>query len=148
MVIDEEGVQLGVMPTSRAIEMAFERELDLVEVSPIAKPPVCKIIDYGKFQYQQSRNQQKTKKVETKGIRLSLGIGQHDIDVRRKQTSKFLGQGHNVKIELKLKGREKAFRDRARDVVKQFLEQLDCEYKLDKPIDIQGSIVSVSISKK
>lgn len=148
MVIDEEGVQLGVMPTSRAIEMAFERELDLVEVSPIAKPPVCKIIDYGKFQYQQSRNQQKTKKVETKGIRLSLSIGQHDIDVRKKQTTKFLDQGHNVKIDLKLKGREKAFRDRARGVVKQFLEQLDCEYKIDKPIDIQGSIVSVSISKK
>jgi len=149
MVIDEQGEQLGLMPTSRALEMAFEKELDLVEVSPLAKPPVCKIVDYGKLQYQQSRKQQKkVKKIETKGIRLSLGIGQHDIDVRKKQSIKFLEQGHNVKIDLKLRGREKAFKDRARNVVQQFLEQLDFEYKVDKPISIQGSIVSTSISKK
>ena len=151
MVIDENGGQLGLLKIQDALDMAQEREMDLVEVSPLANPPVCKIIDYGKFQYQQSRSQQKkAKKIETKVIRLSLGIGQHDLEVKKKQAIKFLGQGHNVKIELRLKGREKAFmfKDKAKGVIKQFLENLGLEYKMDKNIEAQGHTLTASISKK
>ena len=150
MVIDENGGQLGLLKIQEALDMAQEKEMDLVEVSPLANPPVCKIIDYGKFQYQQSRSQQKAKKIETKVIRLSLGIGQHDLEVKKKQAIKFLDQGHNVKIELRLKGREKAFifKDKAKGVIKQFLESLGLEYKMDKNIEAQGHTLTASISKK
>lgn len=151
MVIDEDGEQLGVLTLSQAMDLAEQRELDLVEVSPVAKPPVCRIIDYGKFQYQQSRSQQKVKKVEVKGIRLSLKIGDHDLEVKEKQIIKFLGQGHKVKIELRLKGRERApiFRTKAREKILEFLEKLksSIDYKIDKPIEQQGPTITVLITK-
>jgi len=130
--------------------MAMDRGLDLVEVSPLANPPVCKIIDHGKFQYQQSRSEKKVKHIETKGIRLSLKIGQHDLEVKQKQVNKFLSKGHNVKIELRLKGREKAnmFKDKAKEVIKEFIESLDAEYNIDKEINQQGPVLSIVISKK
>jgi len=147
MVIDENGEQLGVLPTARALSMAEERGFDLVEVSPVADPPVCRIMDYGKFQYQQNRVQQKPKKIETKGVRLSFKIGEHDLLVKKKQVTKFLDQGHNVKIELRLKGREKAFRDKAKEKIKQFLDSLEVEYKMDKGIQAQGPTLSITINK-
>ena len=147
MVIDEKGEQLGVLETSQALTMAQERGFDLVEGSPVAKPPVCRIMDYGKFQYKQNRTQQKAKKVETKGVRLSFKIGEHDLLVKKKQVTKFLDQGHNVKVELRLKGRERAFKPKAREKIKQFLESLGIEYKMDKDIQAQGPTLSVTISK-
>ena len=149
-VIGPEDEQLGVMPIAQALDLALEKGLDLVEVSPLAQPPVCKIIDHGKFQYQQSRSQQKVKQLETKGVRLSLKIGQHDMLVKQKQVEKFLSKGHDVKIELRLKGREKAytFKDKAKEVIKQFVENLEGEHKFDKDIQQQGAILSVVISKK
>ena len=147
MVIDENGEQLGVLETSQALSMAQERGFDLVEVSPVAKPPVCRIMDYGKFQYQQNRSQQKTKKIETKGVRLSFKIGEHDLLVKRKQITKFLDQGHNVKVELRLKGRERASKLKAKEKIKQFLESLEMDYKMDKDIQAQGPTLSVTINK-
>ncbi len=153
MVIGDDGEQLGVMSTSQALDLAEQRDLDLVEVSPLANPPVCRIIDYGKFQYQQTRSQQqkKVKKVEIKGVRLSLKIGEHDLGVKEKQALKFLEQGHKVKIELRLKGRERApiFRTKSRDKINQFLEQLksNVDFKIDKPIEQQGPTITVLITK-
>ncbi|MBT4849690.1 translation initiation factor IF-3 [Candidatus Parcubacteria bacterium] len=151
MVIGDDGEQLGVIPTSQALDLAEQKGLDLVEVSPKANPPVCRIIDYGKFQYQQTRSQQKVKKVEIKGIRLSLKIGEHDLEVKEKQALKFLDQGHKVKIELRLKGRERApiFRTKSRDKINQFLEQLksNVDFKIDKPIEQQGPTITVLITK-
>lgn len=149
MVIDDDGSQLGVMDTREAVDLAKGKGLDLIEVSPLADPPVAKIIDYGKFQYQQSRSQQKTKKTETKGIRLSLNIGEHDLIVKQKQVTKFLSKGHNVKIELRLKGRQRAFRDNAKEVIQQFLENIEgVEHKVDKDIKQQGPVLTAVISKK
>lgn len=129
--------------------MAEERGVDLIEVSPQAQPPVCRLMEFGKFQYQQSRQtKNKTKRVDIKGIRLSLKIGQHDIETKQKQVLKFLDQGHKVKIDLRLRGREKAFRDKGIEVVKQFIETLNYEYKLDKPIDMQMGTISAIITKK
>lgn len=135
------------MSTQKALELAISQELDLVEVSPLAQPPVCKIMDYGKFQYQQNRSQQKTKKVDTKCIRLSFKIGEHDMLVKEKQAQKFLGQGHKVKIELRLKGREKAFRNQAVDKIKLFVKQLNIEHKIEQPVKIEGSTITTMISK-
>lgn len=149
-VIDEDDGQLGVMPTEDALNLAMEKGLDLVEVSPLANPPVCKIIDHGKFKFQQSRSEKKVKQIETKGVRLSLKIGQHDMLVKQKQVEKFLSKGHNVKIELRLKGREKAyaFKDKAKEVIKQFIEDLEGEHQFDKDIEQQGAVLSIVITKK
>lgn len=136
------------MKTIEAKNLAEKKGLDLVEVSPLAQPPVCKIMDYGKFLYQQNRNQQKAKKVDTKGIRLSFKIGQHDVDFKKKQVVKFLEQGHKVKIELRLKGRERAFVPQAKEMVNKFLEQLDVEHKMDKPLEVQGGTISALIYKQ
>ena len=138
------------MPIEQALNLAIEKGMDLVEVSPIAKPPVCKIIDYGKFKFQQSRSEKKVKRIETKGVRLSLKIDQHDMLVKQKQVEKFLAKGHNVKIELRLKGREKAyaFKDKAKEVIKQFIEDLEGEHTFDKDIAQQGAVLSVVITKK
>ena len=123
--------------------------MDLVEVSPLAKPPVCKILDYGKFLYQQniSKQKSKSKKTEIKGIRISLKIGEHDIQFKQKQAIKFLEQGHKVKVELRLKGRERAFKPQAREKVKEFLNTLDTEYKEDKKIEQQGNTITTIITK-
>lgn len=148
-VIDEQGEQIGIMSTSEALRLADEQGVDLIEVSPQAQPPVCRLMEFGKFQYQQSRqNKNKAKKVDIKGIRLSLKIGQHDIATKQKQVAKFLDQGHKVKIDLRLRGREKAFRGKGIEVVQQFINTLNYEYKLEKPIETQMGTISTIIAKK
>lgn len=137
------------MSTAEALRLAEEQGVDLIEVSPMAQPPVCRLMEFGKFQYQQSRQaKNKAKKVDIKGIRLSLKIGQHDIETKQKQVAKFLEQGHKVKIDLRLRGREKAFRANGIEVVKQFIDTLNYEYKLEKPIETQMGTISTIIAKK
>jgi len=137
-VVDEKGEKLGEMETSKALEIAKERELDLVEVAPNANPPVCKIISYGKFQYSQSKqerlNKAKQKKTGTKGIRLGMRTDEHDLNFKKKQAEKFLSKGHKVKVELRLRGREKAHQDLARENLKNFVEKLDIPYKIEDDI--------------
>src|SRR3989344_8743608 len=134
MVIDEAGKALGEMETPKAIAVARERELDLVEVFPKASPPVCKILDYGHFQYQQSRKSQAQKggmkKTETKGIRISFKIGKHDLDLRQSQAIKFLGKGDKVKVEMILRGREKAFTKDAVEKVAGFVSSINSQSRV------------------
>jgi translation initiation factor IF-3 len=138
MLIDDEGNNFGEIETFKAIEMARERELDLVEVSPKAFPPVCKIMDYGKHQYQQSKQerlaQAKQKKVETKGIRLGMKTDEHDLDFKKKQAEKFLAKGNKIKIELKLRGRERMHHDMARKNLEQFIEKIETPHRFEEPI--------------
>jgi translation initiation factor IF-3 len=138
------------MDTKIAITKAQEKGLDLVEVSPIANPPVCKFTDFGQFQYSKSKKQkeQKKKKVEIKGIRLSLKIGKHDIDFRVKQAEKFLKQGDKVKIELNLKGREKAHKDLAKEVITNFIETIENEIVAEQELKAQGGRLSTIIKSK
>jgi len=137
-VIDESGKQLGEMSNTEALEIARERELDLVEVAPNAKPPVCKITNYGKFQYSQSKQDRlskaKQKKIGTKGIRLGMRTDKHDLDFKKKQAEKFLSKGHKVKIELRLRGREKAHQDLAVKGIRSFVENIDIPYKIEDDI--------------
>ncbi|OGF28411.1 translation initiation factor IF-3 [Candidatus Falkowbacteria bacterium RIFOXYC2_FULL_47_12] len=127
-VIDDDGQNIGVMPTAQALQLAQEQEMDLVEVFPKAQPPVAKITDYGRMKYQKEKylHKQKTrqKKVDIKDIRLSLRISPHDFDLRVSQAAKFLEKGHKIKIEIILRGRERQLRDKATEIVNTFYKKL------------------------
>lgn len=114
--------------------MAREKQLDLVEISPNAQPPVCKLVNFGKFLYriakQERRHQAKQKKSEMKGIRLGIGTGEHDLKVKAKKASDFLDEGHQLKIEIILRGREKAHRDLAIQRIRAFITILSCATKI------------------
>jgi len=137
-LIDESGQQVGVVPTDQALQMAREQELDLVEIVPNTRPPVVKIMDFWKYQYQKAKEEQqqkaKQKKTEVKGIRLGLRTDDHDLDVRRKQAEKFLAQGNKVKIEIRLRGREKAHQPLARETLKNFILSITAPNKIEQEI--------------
>lgn len=153
-VIDEENKFLGVMKTEDAIKVANERELDLVEVSPKEDPPVCKILDYGAFKYQKEKEKRAqkahAKKVEVKGIRLSVKMGQHDIDVRKKQALDFLAGGDKLKIEILMRGREKAHGDIAIERINDFTKAIEQTYQLfiEQAVTRQGGMVSTIVGRK
>ena len=150
-VIDEQGGQLGIMKTDDAIALAQERELDLVEVSPQAQPPVVKLINFDKFRYHQKKLQQqqkkKLKKVELKNIRLSLRIGAHDMETKAKQTQKFIEEGHKAKVDLMMRGREQAFAADAFKIIDKFLALLN-SYEVEVPAKKMGNTISTVIKKK
>ena len=153
-VIDETGKVLGVMKTSEAIAIAQEREYDLVEVSPKENPPVCKLLDYGTFKYQKAKEQRvqkaHAKQVEVKGVRLSVRIGQHDLDVRKNQAIGFLEKGDKLKIEIMLRGREKAHGELAVDRINDFIKAIEGTYPLniEQPVTRQGGNVSAIVGRK
>ncbi|MFA5030462.1 MAG: translation initiation factor IF-3 [Patescibacteria group bacterium] len=151
-VISDTGEQLGVMDTNDALAKAKEKGLDLVEVSPNAEPPVCKIMDWGAHQYQQDRlaRKQKTKQKvsEIKGIRISFKIGTHDLEMKVKQAIKFLDRGDRVKLEIILRGRENRFKDKALEKMKQFVELLGEHAYQDGIISKAGNRMSLLIGKK
>ena len=126
-VVDENGNQIGILELEKAIQLAKERNLDLIQITEKVDPPVCKIIDYGKYLYRQEKKEKEGKKKqvkELKGIRLSFNISQHDLETRAKTAEKFLRGGNRVRIELKLRGREKALENFARQKIEKFLEIL------------------------
>jgi len=139
-LIDEEGKQLGVMSRDQALEIARNKDLDLVEVSPDSRPVVCRIINYDKYRYQlekKEKQQRKTsKKTEMKEVRLGVRTGEHDLDFKRKKVMEFLKDGRKVKIELVMKGRERAHRELAREVLVAFLDKLkdETDIKVEQPV--------------
>ncbi len=112
--------------------------LDLVEIAPKAVPPVCRIMDHGKYQYQKSReerqNKAKQKKVDIKGIRIGVRTDEHDLDFKKNQADKFLKKGHKVKLEIVMRGREKAHQDLARKNLIDFIKTISVPYKLEQEI--------------
>lgn len=139
VLIDEEGKFHGEVETSEALAMAKEAELDLVEVNPTSNPPMAKIMDFGQFKYEFDKKIQKQrahhKKVDIKGLRLSIRIGEHDLAVRREQGRRFLSKGDKVRIELQLRGREKQHPDLAREVINKFVDSLDPEGELSITVE-------------
>lgn len=137
-VIDNQGNQLGIMTPFEAMQIAREREIDLVEVAPLANPPVCRIMDYGKFQYQQSKQDRlskaKQKKIDVKGIRLGIRTDEHDLDFKKNQAEKFLKKGDKVKIEIILRGREKARKDLARNNLNLFIKAITVPHTIEQEI--------------
>lgn len=151
-LIDEFGKPQGVVPTWQALKQAQEAELDLVEVNPSVRPPIAKIMDFGQFQYKQQKllraQKVKAKKVEVKGIRISFKIGEHDKAVRLKQAAKFLDEGHKVRVEMVLRGRERAYMDMAQGNLYKFAESLGEGVVVEVPISRQGGRISIQIGRK
>lgn len=127
-LIDENGTAVGRVATAKALDMAREAGLDLVEVNPLAQPPVVKIIDYGQFKYEREKlahkQKQQQKKVETKSIRLTVRISSNDFNFKLEQARGFLEKGHKVKVELVLRGRERQHPDKAVENINKFTEEL------------------------
>lgn len=151
-VIDDQRNNLGVIDTAAALALAQERGLDLVEVAPMAKPPVCKILDFGAFVYQQERQQRKArskqKKVDLKGVRLGFGMGKADKERQQALAMKFLEEGHKVQLEMRLRGRENAHKDFARKQVQQFIAEMGQQISVEQSLGVLGNRVTAVIGKK
>jgi len=137
-VIDDQGGQLGVMPTSEALKLARDKELDLVEVGPNTQPPTVKIMDFGKYMYQKERQEKKSAKKQKdqamKTVRVGFKTGVHDLDFKARQIETFLKAGHIVKIELTLRGREKALSDMGRTKLNTFLTSIKENHSVQENI--------------
>jgi len=129
---------LGILDTSEALKMAKDKNLDLVEIAPKVQPPVCKIVDFGKYQYAQEKKERKQKakqrKSELKEVRIGFSTSAHDLETKAGQAGKFLKQGHKVKIELRLRGREKAHKDLAQEKIKMFLGMFSFAFRVEEEI--------------
>lgn len=148
-VIDDEGKMLGVMKLSEALALAQEKQVDLVEVSPNANPPVVKLLNYDKYRYQQDKIIQKAKKnvkkVTIKGIRLSVRIGEHDLHFKAKKTNEFLGEGNKVKVDVQMRGREQAHPQLAFELIKKFQTLITIPFNLETGPVKMGNTVSILI---
>jgi translation initiation factor IF-3 len=146
-LIDDAGAMVGVVDTETARQMAWEKGLDLVEVSPEARPPVCKVMDYGKFLYtlkkKEHESKKKQKKVETKEIRLRPKIADHDVGYKAKQARDFLLDGDMVQVTMLFRGREMSHMDVAKQVMDAFIVQLADISKVDRPGRLEGRRLSV-----
>jgi translation initiation factor IF-3 len=151
-LIDETGKQLGVLPLEEALRLAIERGLDLIQVTEKVEPPVCKIMDFGKYLYRERKKDKgvKQKGGELKGIRLSFNISQHDLEVRTGQAGKFLKDGDKVRIEMRLRGREKALGNFAKEKFSKFLETLQklIPYKIERELKRDPRGFAMIISKQ
>lgn len=149
-LLNDLGEQLGVFPIREALKLAEEHGLDLVEISPQAKPPVVKLISFDKFKYQQKKQEQqqkkKVKKVEVKTIRLTVKIAANDIATKAKRADEFLQDGDWVKLELRMKGREQAFADIASKQLENFKATLSVPYRIEVPIKRAGNTLSMTIA--
>lgn len=143
---------LGVMPLLEALAMAKSQGLDLIEVSPKANPPVAKILSYDKYRYQLDKavqqQRKRQKKIEVKGIRLSIRIGVHDLKFKAEQADKFLSRGSKVKIELILRGRERANLDFAFGVVQKFISTVSFPFIVEQEPKRLGAIITTVIAPK
>ncbi len=153
-LIDETGAFLGPMSVQQALGLAMERGYDLVEVSPKAAPPVCKLLDYGQFKYRKEKElkaqKAHAKKVDVKGIRLSVKMGQGDFDVRVTQGQDFLAEGHKLNIEIRLRGREKEHGEIARDRIQAYIARLNEKFPtvIETPITRTGGNVTAIVARK
>ena len=151
-VVDQNGEQLGVMPIRQALEMAEEAQLDLVKIAPQARPPVCKIMDYGKYRFEQSKKEREFRKnqkvITVKEVRLSATIEDHDIDVKLKNAIKFLKDGNKVKATIRFRGRQITHSEIGRQVMTEFAEKIKEYGTVDKAPMIEGRNMSMFISPK
>ena len=151
-VIGENGDQLGVMSIKEARQLAEEAELDLVKIAPTAKPPVCKIVDYGKYRYELARKEKdarkKQKTVELKEVRLSPNIDTNDLNTKISAARKFLGKGNKVKVTLRFRGREMAHMQQSRHILDDFAEKLADIAVIEKPAKQEGRSLAMVLGEK
>ena len=151
-LISATGEQLGIMSAAQAQHIADEQGLDLVKISPQATPPVCKLMDYGKFRFEQSKKEKEARKnqrvVEIKEIRMSPGIDTNDLNVKMRNAMKFLKEGNRVKVTVRFRGREMAHTDIGKDLLVRFAEQCAEVATLDKEPKLEGRSMSIFLSPK
>ena len=151
-VISESGEQLGIMSSKDALKLAKEAELDLVKIAPTAIPPVCKIIDYGKYRYELARKEKEAKKkkktIEIKEVRLSPNIDVNDLNTKVNSAKKFISKGNKVKVSLRFRGREMAHMQASRHILEDFAKELEDVAVIDKPIKQEGRSVTMFLTEK
>lgn len=151
-VITDAGEQLGIMSAREALRIAEEKNLDLVKIAPQAAPPVCKIMDYGKFRFEQAKREKEAKKnqhiVEIKEIRLSLNIDTHDFETKAGHARRFLKEGNKVKVSIRFRGREMAHPQNGLVIMKKFAEELQEEGNVEKPAKLEGRSMIMFLAAK
>ncbi len=151
-LIGQDGEQLGIMSARDAMKLAREADLDLVKIAPGAKPPVCKIIDYSKYKYEQTRKEREAKKkqktMEVKEVRLSPNIDTNDLNTKANQARKFLDKGNKVKVALRFRGREMTHINYSKQILDQFYEKLEDIAVVDKQPKMEGRTMVMFLSKK
>ena len=152
-LIGEDGEQLGIMSARDAMKLAREANLDLVKIAPTAKPPVCKIIDYGKYRYEQARREKEARKkqktIEVKEIRLSPNIDTNDLNTKVNQARKFVSGGNKVKVAVRFRGREPAHTAVGKTILEDFAQKLSDIAVIDKPAKLEGkSMVMFLVEKR
>ena len=151
-VIGENGEQLGIMPVKEAMRLADEAELDLVKIAPTAQPPVCRIVDYGKFKYEQLRKEKEAKKkqktIEIKEIRLSPNIDTNDLNTKTNAARKFLSKGDRVKITLRFRGREMAHMNNSKHILDDLAEALADVAVVEKAPKVEGRSMTMFLAQK
>ena len=149
-VIGDDGEQLGIMSSEAAMKIAEEKELDLVKISPMAKPPVCKIMDYGKYCFEKQKREKEAKKkqqtVELKEIQISYRIDTHDYETKLNQARKFLSSGNKVRVVMKFRGREMSHMAMGRDILEKFLADTHEVGSCDKKPVLEGRFMSMVIN--
>ena len=148
--VDGSGKMLGVMPTAQALRIAEEQELDLVEIAPQAKPPVCKIIDFGKFMYEQQKKEKHQRKQQStqqmKEIRFKWRTDTHDFNFKTRHAREFIEDGHKVKASVMFKGREIVHKEIGKELLERFVEEMEDIAKVDSPLRTEGKIMHVVLS--
>ncbi|CCZ08319.1 translation initiation factor IF-3 [Clostridium sp. CAG:127] len=151
-VVSETGEQLGIMSSKDAQKLADEQGVDLIKIAPTAKPPVCKIMDYGKFRYEQTRREKEAKKkqrvIEIKEVRLSPNIDNNDLNTKANMARKFLTKGDKVKVTLRFRGRELAHVDNGKAILNSFAEMLSDVAVVDKPAKFEGRSMIMFLAEK
>jgi translation initiation factor IF-3 len=151
-VIDNDGTQLGIMSLDEALNLAIEKKLDLVNIAPTAKPPVCKILDYGKYRYELQKKEKEAKKkqkiTQVKEIRLSTFIEEHDLAVKANNAAKFLKEGDKVKVSLRFKGREKDYSSKGMGVMTQFVGIISDVSIVEKKPEFEGRSLIMVLAPK
>jgi len=151
-LIDVDGTQLGIVPIKKALEIANERRLDLVNVAPTANPPVCRILDYGKYKYELTKKEKEARKnqkiINVKEIRLTPNIEEHDLQVKANRAIEFLKDGDKVKVSVRFKGREMGHTEMGEEVLKDFLKLVDEYGKVEKEAKMEGRNLVVILVPK
>ena len=151
-MIDSDGSQLGVMSLRLAMDLAEQKNLDLVKIAPQATPPVCKIIDYGKFRFEQAKREKEAKKnqrvVEIKEIRLSLNIDTHDFETKKNHAVRFLEEGNKVKVSIRFRGREMGHPEHGLEIMRRFAETMAEVANVEKPAKLEGRTMLMFLAPK
>ena len=151
-VVDADGSQLGILPLKEALNIAASKNLDLVDIAPQAKPPVCRIMDYGKYRYEQAKREKEARKnqktIEIQEVRMSLNIDTHDFNTKVNAAKKFLSAGNKVKVSVRYRGRELAHPELGRNLLERFKDDCSEVGVVDKPPKMEGRSLAMFIASK